>query len=331
MRQVLSEDQISNPPCSICGSNEKIFLHRVSDHEFNTSDDSFDLNKCTNCHAIYLSPRPNERAFKTIYPDNYGNYNTKSDDLSYVKKLSNARQSASIKKLITKLINKSEFSVLDVGCGDGAFLDRIKEAFPASVTFGVEPDPIAAQVGSRSHNVFNGFIENFKSDRQYDLIVSSHVIEHLAEPVAFLKELKAYLKPGGKIIIDTPNTSCIQSKIFGKHWGGIHAPRHWTLFDNEVIRYATNEAQLNVVSVTHLPLNVFWIWSVHSLLYSYSYTRNFSEKYFNTKDVLSRKSIYYLCLMIIAEILEQISGLYPYGQGQIRVIMDNTAISAEAT
>jgi SAM-dependent methyltransferase len=273
-----------------------------------------------------LSPRPNEKAFKIIYPDNYGNYNTKADAVSYVKKLSNARQINIVKQTISELIKKEDFSVLDVGCGDGSFLDKIKYAFPTAQTFGIEPDHLAAKIANENHEIYNGFIEDFSTDKKYDIIVTSHVIEHVADPVLFLDNLRSLLAKGGKIIVDTPNIACLQSKIFRRHWGGIHAPRHWTLFDKSTAIQCAEHAKLKVISVKDMPLNIFWIWSIHSLLYSVKITKSFADRYFNTRDVLSRKSLYYLSLVIAAESLEQFAGMFRMGQGQLRMILEEKEI-----
>ena len=323
MKRLLASDEISSPPCPVCGVREKELLYKVFDHEFATSDDVFDLNKCSSCGTTYLSPRPNEKAFKIIYPDDYGNYHTKSEELSYVQRVSHLRQSKKIKSLVSSLIHKSEFSVLDVGCGDGFFLDRIKEAFPSANTFGIEPDATAARIVGMSHGIFNGFIEDFKTDKKYDLIISSHVIEHLADPVNFLRNVSKFLNVGGKIIIDTPNLSCLQSRIFSKHWGGIHAPRHWTLFDQKSLLLSADRAGLKVKLVQEMPLNVFWPWSVHSLLYSWPNLRSFSDRFFNTREVLTNKSLYYFSLILFSEGLEQLAGVFRLGQGQLRVVLEN--------
>jgi 2-polyprenyl-3-methyl-5-hydroxy-6-metoxy-1,4-benzoquinol methylase len=317
----LSSIQITNTNCPLCESSERESLYEVFDHEYKTTDDKFPLNKCKACDLIYLSPRPNLKSLDIIYPENYSNFHTGDQEESYVRKISNKLQSRSLKKFIEKYVAKNKFTVLDVGCGDGFILDRIKDVFPDSKTFGVEPNLIAARYASRRHNVFEGLIEKYKSSKKFDLIVSSHVVEHLEDPVGFIKKLNTFLKEDGVMIIDTPNIDCFQSKLFTKNWGGIHAPRHWTLFSIKTMAELAKKAGVKVLAIHELPINIYWIWSIHSWLYQKPKLRNFADKYMNTVDCVSSKSFYYLALMFFAEVLERITGLLKLGLGQQRAIL----------
>jgi SAM-dependent methyltransferase len=317
----LSSTQITATNCPVCGSSDKKKLYKAFDHEYKTTDDKFPLNKCGVCDLVYLSPRPNLKALDIIYPVTYSNFHTGDQAESYVRKISNKLQSRSLKKFIDRYFGKNKFSVLDVGCGDGFILDRIKDVFPDSRTFGVEPNSGAAKYASRRHNIFEGLIEEYQSSKKFDLIVSSHVVEHVEDPVGFLKKLNTFLKDDGVMIIDTPNIDCFQSKLFGRNWGGIHAPRHWTLFSIKTMTKLANKSGLKVVANHQLPINIYWIWSVHSWLYEKPKLRDFADKYMNTIDCVSSKSFYYLVLMIAAEVLERITGLLKLGLGTQRAIL----------
>ena len=80
--------------------------------------------------------------------------------------------------------------ILDVGCGVGNHLDILKEIFPNSLTFGVEPNEKAAAIAAKKgHNVFIESFEQLESQsNQYDQIYSSHVIEHVEDPIYFMKK-----------------------------------------------------------------------------------------------------------------------------------------------
>ena len=55
-------------------------------------------------------------------------------------------------------------------------------------------------------------------DAFFDLVHSSHVIEHVPEPGAFVDEIRRILKPGGWCITVTPSVAGFQAKLLGKHW-----------------------------------------------------------------------------------------------------------------
>lgn len=325
-KKELTTEMISSVPCPLCGSQAHIKLFETFDHEYKTTDLEFPLNACANCDVKFLSPRPNLRSLEIIYPDSYNNFSiSESADQSYVRKISNSIQTSRIKSLIEKYYPHSqdqELNVLDVGCGDGYILDRVKEAFPNFRTYGVEPNRKAAQIASRRHQIFEGVFEDYKSAAKFDLIFSSHVVEHVESPIKFLKEIGESLRSDGVAIIDTPNIDCLQYRIFKRNWGGIHSPRHWTLFDQSTIAAAAKSAGLNVVATIQMPINIYWVWSIHAFLYSKGYQK-IADQFFNTTDCVSKKSLYYFFVMCIGEFLERLTGLFKLGLGQQRVIIKN--------
>jgi SAM-dependent methyltransferase len=57
-------------------------------------------------------------------------------------------------------------------------------------------------------------------------ITMFHVVEHLKEPVDYLKAAHQLLRPRGRLIVQTPNAACWQFLLLGENWSGIDVPRH---------------------------------------------------------------------------------------------------------
>lgn len=323
-KNTLTDEMISNVACPLCGSEDRIYLFETFDHEYKTTEIRFPLNECTKCGTKYLSPRPNLNSLDIIYPDSYNNFSiSEAHDQSYVRRISNRIQAARIKNLISNYYSKKSvesLNILDVGCGDGYILDRVKEAFPGSNTYGVEPNHKAANIASKRHHVFEGVFESYKADIPFDIIFSSHVIEHVEQPIDFLGRIKQSLKEDGIVVIDTPNIDCMQYQIFKNNWGGIHAPRHWTLFDKKTLRLACEKVGFKVITVIEMPINIYWVWSLHSLLCAKG-KNQIANKYFGVTDCVSKKSFYYLALMIFAELIERVTGFFGQGLGQQRMVL----------
>ncbi|HEY3366413.1 MAG TPA: class I SAM-dependent methyltransferase [Symbiobacteriaceae bacterium] len=101
--------------------------------------------------------------------------------------------------------------VLDLGCGDGYFMELLRNAGGDAI--GVEIDPErAAAATQKGLSVFCGSFEQYFEDRSpqeglVDGVMLGHVIEHLRpqEAVALLRRCVDVLKPGGRVIILTPN------------------------------------------------------------------------------------------------------------------------------
>ena len=73
--------------------------------------------------------------------------------------------------------------------------------------------------------------------------------------------------PNATIIIETPNTDCIEFETLkGRHWGGYHAPRHFYLFNPENMNVMVERLGLKTVVAQPYACSIFWNWTCHSLL-----------------------------------------------------------------
>ncbi|MFK5948254.1 MAG: class I SAM-dependent methyltransferase [Methylococcales bacterium] len=129
----------------------------------------------------------------------------------------------------------SNGKVLEIGCGNGNRLALLKNL--GWQTLGVESDPISAQIArAQDLQIINKpFGGNLVHEESMDAILLSHVIEHLSDPVATVKECLRILKPGGKLIILTPNTQSFGHQQFGRNWLHLDPPRHLNLFNSSNI------------------------------------------------------------------------------------------------
>ena len=108
-------------------------------------------------------------------------------------------------------------SVLDVGCGAGLLCEPLARLGGAVTGVDAAPENIAA---AKAHAAQSGFNIDYRagelSDQnlgQFDIVTAMEVIEHVADPAAFLAQLIAHLKPGGLLLLSTPNRTAA-SKLF---------------------------------------------------------------------------------------------------------------------
>jgi SAM-dependent methyltransferase len=108
--------------------------------------------------------------------------------------------------------------VLDIGCATGALLVTLRDRGWACT--GVEISP-SAEYARRERNLDVRSLpleENHFSDASFDLVLASHLIEHLNSPMKFVEEVYRILAPGGYFLITTPNISGFQAKLFKGRW-----------------------------------------------------------------------------------------------------------------
>jgi len=128
--------------------------------------------------------------------------------------------------------------VLDVGCGSGVLLARMKSLGWDAEGVELDPGGVAA-ARARGVRVHQGQLADAKfPDNCFDAVHSAHVIEHVYDPVALLRECFRILKPGGKLVILTPNTGSWGHRKFGTAWLNLDPPRHLILFNQLTLRAA---------------------------------------------------------------------------------------------
>lgn len=99
------------------------------------------------------------------------------------------------------------FNVLDAGCGAGAFLDLARDR--GLKTHGLETSPQAAELcRQKGHAVFSGYLADYSRkypEARFDLVTAFQVIEHVPDPITFLREAAALARPGGGVVLGVPN------------------------------------------------------------------------------------------------------------------------------
>ena len=151
-------------------------------------------------------------------------------------------------------------SLLDVGCGGGDFIAMMQDL--GWTVAGVETDTIATErARTRGLDVHQGQLEGAGFDAlSFDAITMAHVVEHVHDPSRLLTECRRILKPGGTVVITTPNSSSWGHRHFGKDWLPLDPPRHLHLFNLQNMQRLLESADLRPQKVATLAINASAIW-----------------------------------------------------------------------
>ncbi|HJX83388.1 MAG TPA: class I SAM-dependent methyltransferase [Candidatus Angelobacter sp.] len=130
---------------------------------------------------------------------------------------------------------KKQGRLLDVGCGNGEALESM--AALGWQTEGLDIDPIAVQVArSKGLKVRQGTLQSQQfASGAFDAVVMSHVIEHVHDPVLMMQECNRILKPGGRLVVITPNIRSWGHRIYKSDWRGLEPPRHLQIFTRSAL------------------------------------------------------------------------------------------------
>jgi hypothetical protein len=94
----------------------------------------------------------------------------------------------------------------------------------------------------------------------------SHVIEHVLDPVATVRKVREMLAPRGVFYVETPNVGSPDARLWGRHWGLIHYPRHLCLFDRGTLRRLLEDAGFEVERMSWEINSCGWALSIQSAL-----------------------------------------------------------------
>jgi 2-polyprenyl-3-methyl-5-hydroxy-6-metoxy-1,4-benzoquinol methylase len=140
--------------------------------------------------------------------------------------------------------------VLDVGCSSG-YLARPLAARGNTIV-GVELDPDAArEAEAYCERVLVGDVETMEvplDDGSFDVVLLGDVIEHLRDPMAALARLRPLLRPGGRLVVSTPNVAnwALRLSLLAGRWRytdrGILDRTHTHLFTRATLREAIEAA-----------------------------------------------------------------------------------------
>lgn len=218
--------------CALCGSNQTLNLFVSKDFIYGLPG-KFRLVRCENCGLVYINPQPAREEIDLFYPPEYAAHQNGKDlkekNLNWkrkMKKYLGLRQEPFFKIKSAPPRHPQGGKILDIGCGSGQFLNRLKNS--GWQCYGVELSlPASQKARGLGLNVFTGDLLSalYPADF-FDVIVLNHTFEHLPRPNAVLKEIHRILKTDGLLQIYLPNIQGLAAKTFQSYWFNLDLPRH---------------------------------------------------------------------------------------------------------
>lgn len=240
--------------CILCNKDNTETILTVKDFRYKTSDETFTIVRCRKCKLVYLNPRPSKDTISKYYPDNYRTRKMLKTELIESKiKTFRTKRKALFFKHPWYLEFPAGTNVIDIGCGSGELLLRLKEL--SCNAYGIDIDDTTSKFLREvmSLNVTTWDIDDgipFPDDF-FDVIIMRHSLEHIYNPVHVLHEIRRALKPDGLLLIGVPNIDSFVSKITGIYWGDLDVPRHLFHFSPSTISTLLNEAGFSIEKFHH--------------------------------------------------------------------------------
>ncbi len=225
-------------PCFYCHSYEAKSQFRVN---------SYDLVVCANCGITYT------RLPKT---HNFGGFNDEHYSSEYLHNYE-ARKAKLGSRFRDRVREIEEYknggSILDVGCSTGMFLDVMKEnAKYKWEYYGVDINKRSIAFAKKhtkqcSFNI-GTVISLAQRKKQFDVVTCFDVLEHDPELAKTLKSIYKLLKPGGLLVVQSPNYKSIMAYLCGDNWDWWSLPDHIIHFTYESYTNLIMKSKFRILS-----------------------------------------------------------------------------------
>lgn len=212
--------------CAICGHHtENPGSNELGSCRGNTvrfRDQMFHLWKCPKCHSIHnVDP--------VDFADIYHDYplNKRKLDIYARGTLKNL-----LKRLQSAGLSGKSASILDYGCGNGVFLQFLKE------------------IGYHNIAGYDPFVDEYKDfpNTLFDCVVANDVIEHVPDPRTTIKECASFVKPGGLLYLGTADSEPVNMNNLEPHIMRLHQPFHRIIITQESLHQLAKETGMELVN-----------------------------------------------------------------------------------
>jgi len=200
---------------------------------------SFSYYRCPNCGILTTFPLPDETSIEEHYAQGFkqGNYYRLLHWRDDYRKVYQDMAELIKKQLESRGFSLDTKSVLDIGCFTADFIEILSQ-YGCDV-YGLELQKEAVEIANQRlpGRVFAADIyNNVFPEKTFDIISMTGLIEHVLEPVKLLERCFEKLKPGGIMIIQTPDSDSLLASVMGKYWPPVAPIEHIYLFSNRGLK-----------------------------------------------------------------------------------------------
>ena len=223
--------------CASCGGELRTQFERVRDPQ---TLETFSILECERCGLGHTDPQPADLA--PYYGARYhGGRHSFTDAWCIARRLRFLKQATSLRA----------GKLLDVGCGDGRFLEAARGK--GWLGHGTEMNPEPPR--KRGFTV-ESTIEAMGAHGPFELITFWHSLEHFRDPRAAVDQASKLLAANGTMIIAVPDAGGFQAKASGAHWFHLDVPRHLFHFTSAAMKRMVQDLGLSVKRTWHQEIEI---------------------------------------------------------------------------
>jgi SAM-dependent methyltransferase len=245
--------------CPVCKSTRtQVRWRSLRDRLFRTTDERFDVAHCRDCRTVFLADIPPLERLQRYYPDDYWMGPTDRDDRQRAQGgLLEAYRRFVLRdhvRFVGSVVHGQRLRgepvrVLDVGCGDGSFLEALGERGACGMDLSL---PALRAVRARGFTAVRGTLTDCPlTPGSFSLVTAFHFLEHVHPVEPVLAALRALLAPGGEVVLQVPNARSLQAQLLGRFWAGYDVPRHLVDYSARTLCGVLERCGFAVVATNH--------------------------------------------------------------------------------
>ncbi len=242
--------QVGENTCIICGNAGASVAF---------DNGTFRVNECNNCKFGKISPVPDAGTLAALY--NSPEYFNTHMHYDYVHlpdaEIQNLMQEQGrLHFNYLKKYQKANSTLLEIGCGYGLQLAFLKEM--GFAVQGIEFSENGAQFCNEKLNVpvVHSAFENYNDEKQYDIVMLNHVLEHFTDLHAAMRKICSLIKPGGILYIRVPNHDSYDRRKSGNQWPA-YLPFHISYFSEKSLRMLFRQYHFEDIQISEYIADVF--------------------------------------------------------------------------
>lgn len=224
--------------------------------------------QCSNCQLIRIFPFPSNQSLGSTYSQKniHGDFLKDNPQVKFFGRLPFFESFFNFylglicqQRVKQVLMLKKSGRILDVGFGDAQFLARFNNRHWQ--ISGVEINELLAAEAKAKLKRATIYIQNVQNIKlphdSYDVITLWHTFEHLKKPLKILRKMELALKPKGYLVIEVPNATSLNRRIFGPNWQQLIVPEHLFFWSQKSLSALFEKTNLTVLKISHLGIFSF--------------------------------------------------------------------------
>ncbi len=233
------------PNCKLCNATS---LTKV------LATENFEILKCRYCEIAFTNPEPTLPLYEEL------DFHSKDDILNVTNLTTFKDLPYDWKKLIEKQLSiisnsyNKEAAIMEIGCGEGLLLNELKLGGYENI-LGVEPSKTATlRAQKKNLNIINEYFSENLLSKKFDLVIMSHVFEHVKDIHDFIKQISTVLNKDGGILFTQTNYKGIFPSLEKENWYAWVADQHFWHFTPASLKIILNRFNYNLQELDYCSL-----------------------------------------------------------------------------